>query len=147
MHCDDTAPKSSYQSRANFGFDHGKALLCSNTHQKADIQGTSMKYGKQDNLIASRIKRQSKSFLTSKEWKELRGLVVATYGRKCMKCKRTPKNPKMTHVDHIKCRKLHPELSLDFNNLQVLCCRCNKEKGNKHETDYRFLKGDKNAPR
>ena len=96
-----------------------------------------MKYGKEDNLIAEKLKTKGKSFLQSKEWKDLRRFVIAKYGRKCMKCGNTPKNPKMTHVDHIKCRKTHPELSLDFNNLQVLCCRCNKEKGNKYQTDYR----------
>ena len=96
-----------------------------------------MKYGREDNLIAEKLKQQGKSFLESKEWKELRRSIVATYGRQCMKCGTTPKNPKMTHVDHIKCRKKHPELSLDFNNLQVLCCRCNKQKSNHHQTDYR----------
>ena len=35
VRCDDMAPKSSYRHRANFGFDHGKAVLCSNIHQKA----------------------------------------------------------------------------------------------------------------
>jgi len=98
-----------------------------------------MKYGREDNLIAENLRKQGKSFLDTKEWKELRRAVVATYGRKCMKCGTTPKNPKMTHVDHIKCRKKYPELALDFNNLQVLCCRCNKQKGNRHQTDYRKL--------
>jgi hypothetical protein len=37
VRCDDMAPKSSYQHRANFVFEHGKAVLCSNIHQKAGI--------------------------------------------------------------------------------------------------------------
>jgi uncharacterized protein (TIGR02646 family) len=73
----------------------------------------------------------------SKEWKELRRNVIKTYGRRCMKCGSTPKNPKMTHVDHIKPRKHYPELALVFENLQVLCCKCNKDKGNKNSIDYR----------
>jgi len=134
VRCDDMAPKSSYQHRANFVFEHGKAVLCSNIHQKAV-----MKYVEEANEIAARLKKQGNTFLQSKEWKDLRRLVVKTYGRMCMKCGTTPKNPKMTHVDHIKPRKTHPELALDFDNLQVLCCRCNKAKGNKHSTDYRKL--------
>ena len=35
VQCDDMAPKSKSRHRANFGFDHGKAVLCSNIHQKA----------------------------------------------------------------------------------------------------------------
>ena len=97
-----------------------------------------MKYGKQDNEIAHKLRNKGKSFLQSTEWKKLRSEVVRKYGRKCMKCGSTPKNPKMTHVDHIKCRKHFPELALDFENLQILCCNCNKEKGNKNSIDYRI---------
>lgn len=96
-----------------------------------------MKFGKKDNQIAEKLKTRSKTFLKSIEWKKLRSEVIRQFGRKCMKCGTTPKNPKHTHVDHIKCRKHFPELALDFNNLQVLCCNCNKIKGNKHSEDYR----------
>lgn len=40
-------------------------------------------------------------------------------------------------VDHIKPRSKYPELSLDIDNLQILCKACNKEKLNYHSTDYR----------
>ena len=43
------------------------------------------------------------------------------------------------NVDHIKPRKFFPELALDFDNLQILCGRCNKAKGNRHHTDYRLI--------
>ena len=95
-----------------------------------------MKYGREDNLIADRIRNTGKDFLQSREWKLLRSAVVKQYGRKCMKCGSTPKRPWHTHVDHIRPRKTHPELSLSFDNCQVLCCRCNKAKGNK-TADYR----------
>ncbi len=98
-----------------------------------------MKYGKDANEIADRLRKQGNSFLLSNDWKTIRRAVIETYGRKCMKCGSTPKNPKMTHVDHIKPRKTNPELALDFNNLQVLCCRCNKAKGNKNQIDYRKM--------
>lgn len=54
-----------------------------------------------------------------------------------MCCGMTPDNKKNSNVDHIKPRLYYPELARDINNLQVLCGRCNKEKGNKHTTDYR----------
>jgi len=36
VRCDDMAPESKSRHRANFGYDHGKAVLCSNIHQKAN---------------------------------------------------------------------------------------------------------------
>lgn len=33
---DDMAPKVNIQAQANFGYDHGKAVLCSNNHQKSN---------------------------------------------------------------------------------------------------------------
>ena len=35
VRCDDMAPKSNIEAQANFDFDHGKAVLCSNIHQRA----------------------------------------------------------------------------------------------------------------
>jgi hypothetical protein len=35
VRCDDMAPKSNIKAQANFDFDHGKAVLCSNIHQRA----------------------------------------------------------------------------------------------------------------
>jgi hypothetical protein len=35
VRCDDMAPKSKSRHRANFVLEHGKAVLCSNIHQKA----------------------------------------------------------------------------------------------------------------
>ena len=98
-----------------------------------------MKYGKRDNEIAATMRKSavnSDEFLQSPEWKKVRRQVVAHYGRRCMRCGHTPKNPKHTNVDHIKPRKYFPLLALVFDNLQVLCGRCNKEKGNKI-ADYR----------
>ena len=93
--------------------------------------------GKTDNEIAQGFKKSHDSFLTSAAWKELRRKVIQTYGARCMKCAATPSNPKQINVDHIKPRKYYPHLALEFDNLQVLCCACNKQKGNKDETDYR----------
>jgi hypothetical protein len=98
--------------------------------------GYHMKYQVEANEIADRIRSSGRGLLDSLEWKALRRKVVNHYGRKCMKCGTTPKNPKHTQVDHVRPRKTHPELSMCFDNLQVLCCRCNKAKGNK-TADYR----------
>jgi len=72
-------------------------------------------------------------FYASWEWKRLRFEVLKTYGAVCMCCGSTEK----IVVDHIKSRRLHPELQLKFENLQVLCDDCNRGKGYTDETDFR----------
>jgi 5-methylcytosine-specific restriction endonuclease McrA len=79
---------------------------------------------------------KEKTFYDTDEWNNLRKRVLKFYGIKCMKCKAT--NTEM-HVDHIKPRSKYPELEMCFDNLQVLCKSCNKEKSNKNEIDYRNL--------
>jgi 5-methylcytosine-specific restriction endonuclease McrA len=73
-------------------------------------------------------------FYDSKPWLKMRIKVFAAYGRKCMKCDRVDGE---MHIDHIKPRSKFPELSLTFENLQVLCRDCNLEKMHYHSTDYR----------
>lgn len=95
--------------------------------------------GKSVNDIAASIKVSKDPFLSTPEWKALRKRAIQEYGAKCMKCKCIPTNIKKINVDHIKPRKYFPHLAMDFNNLQVLCASCNKDKGNRHQTDYRNL--------
>ena len=95
-----------------------------------------MKYGAKHNEIADRIRGSQQDFLFTPEWKEMRRIVLSKFGRQCMKCKSTPRRLRDVHVDHIRPRARFPELKLDMNNLQVLCCRCNKAKGNSI-ADYR----------
>lgn len=92
---------------------------------------------KTDNELSAEFRVASDGFLTSRAWKEIRLKVIAKYGGKCMKCGLIPTNKSFINVDHIKPRKFFPELSLEFDNLQVLCARCNKNKGNTDQTDYR----------
>lgn len=83
-------------------------------------------------------RKDNDTFYASREWLELRVRVLEKYECKCMMCGRSPKlHGIVIHVDHIKPRSKRPDLSLDFNNLQILCADCNKGKGNKFETDYR----------
>lgn len=68
------------------------------------------------------------------KWLHLRMEVFRKYGKECMCCGAI-KGP--MHVDHIKPKSLYPELTWDFNNLQVLCEDCNMGKGNLFEDDWR----------
>ena len=73
------------------------------------------------------------SFYLSSEWRIARASALKQYGCQCMKCGST-EHPS---VDHIKPRSLYPQLSLDADNLQILCRPCNSSKGNRNEGDYR----------
>lgn len=98
--------------------------------------------GKSIQEIAASIKGIGTPLLKSKSWKDLKKRVYSTYGYRCMKCGILPKDKRHSNVDHIKPRKLFPDLALEFDNLQVLCGRCNKEKGNSNCIDYRPIAMD-----
>lgn len=76
----------------------------------------------------------TRSFYTTKVWKELRYKAIVQYGRTCMACGSTD-GP--IQVDHIKPRSLHPDLALELDNLQILCADCNIGKSNLDDTDFR----------
>lgn len=113
--------------------------------QKNDIPPIKIKTGKiKKDRGFKRLKRQlvckkdDNDFYSSREWKSMRVRVLEKYQCVCMMCGRSPKTHGVAvHVDHIKPRSKYPELSLDFENLQVLCEECNVGKSNKYETDYR----------
>lgn len=79
----------------------------------------------------------SDAFLSSYEWRALRMLVLKKYGARCQCCGASPADGVRIHVDHIKPRRLFPELALEESNLQVLCEVCNHGKGNWDQTDWR----------
>jgi len=72
-------------------------------------------------------------FYGTLKWIKIRKRVLRTYGAKCMKCGSTED----IHVDHIKPRSKYKKLQYRFDNLQVLCKKCNMEKSNFNEIDYR----------
>src|SRR5512134_2357366 len=74
------------------------------------------------------------SFYRLPQWEILRRNTLRKYGLKCMRCGIT--DVKM-HVDHIKPRSRYPHLSLDPDNLQVLCEPCNSWKSNVYIKDFR----------
>jgi 5-methylcytosine-specific restriction endonuclease McrA len=79
----------------------------------------------------------SDEFLSSYEWRRVRMEALKKYGATCQCCGATRVHGFMIHVDHIKPRKLFPQLALDINNLQILCEVCNHGKGNWDVTDWR----------
>ena len=76
---------------------------------------------------------QHDSFYESGEWRRVRFEALLKSKRCCTLCGARDR----LHVDHIKPKSKYPELSLDINNLQVLCADCNLGKGNRDETDFR----------
>jgi hypothetical protein len=99
------------------------------------------KVGKKKEARQRVSKLDNKDFYHSREWRELRTRVLEKYGCACLMCGRTYREHKVIiHVDHIKPRSKYPELSLDYNNLQILCEDCNLGKSNKYQTDYRVDK-------
>lgn len=109
-----------------------------------DIPAVKIKSKNNKNKGKNKAKRNKvsaeddKKFYRSKEWRELRVRVLEKYECKCMMCGESPKvHSIVIHCDHIKPRSKYRELSLDFNNLQLLCEACKLGKSNKYETDWR----------
>lgn len=77
-------------------------------------------------------------FFTSGAWKRLRFEVLAESAGCCDLCGRSYRSHGVAlEVDHIKPRSRFPSLSLEKDNLQVLCFDCNRGKGNRDTTDWR----------
>ena len=91
---------------------------------------------KSDNEVAADVRVASGDFLLSPAWRAIRKLALKKLGNSCLKCGRLGTKDEPINVDHIKPRKFFPELALDIDNLQPLCWRCNKAKGNS-VADYR----------
>ena len=90
-------------------------------------------------IAKSTIDVKSDAFLDSFEWRSLRMMALKKYSPRCMCCGATPATGAVMNVDHIKPRKLFPQLALNINNLQILCHECNHGKGNWDSTDWRLL--------
>jgi len=114
------------------------SLLVSKLIRKAMRVSATVKFQQTGTVEAAIfVKQVSKSFLRSEAWRTLRLLAIERYGNKCCKCGKKHSKRFPINIDHIKPRKYYPELALDINNLQPLCGRCNKEKGNGKPVDYR----------
>jgi hypothetical protein len=80
----------------------------------------------------------SDEFLQSKSWKRIRIEAFNKYGNYCSCCGAKPSDGVRLNVDHIKPRKLFPELALNLDNLQILCSDCNSGKGNWNMTNFKL---------
>jgi hypothetical protein len=81
---------------------------------------------------------QSPAFIRSAEWARLRYDFLRDHEAQCQCCGRGPANGRKINVDHIHPRRSHPQFALTYANLQVLCSTCNKGKGNRDRTDWRY---------
>lgn len=81
----------------------------------------------------------SDDFLQTYEWRRVRMEALKKHGARCQCCGASPAEGAVMNVDHIKPRKLFPQLALDLDNLQVLCHECNHGKGNWDMTDWRSV--------
>jgi 5-methylcytosine-specific restriction endonuclease McrA len=72
----------------------------------------------------------SDAFLASREWAQLRYLVLRQSDGRCCLCGHSAADGVKLNVDHVKPRRTHPSLALVRSNLQVLCNLCNRGKGN-----------------
>ncbi len=70
----------------------------------------------------------------------LRYLVLSESGGRCALCGATKKET-ILDVDHIRTRSKGGTNNIE--NLQVLCAKCNRSKGNKDDTDFRYDPIDK----
>lgn len=103
--------------------------------RKAKRQRQKLAYA--PSVAAGTVGVASKEFLLTYEWRAVRMQALKKYGAKCQCCGATPASGAVMNVDHIKPRKLFPELALSLDNLQVLCHECNHGKGNWDMTDWR----------
>lgn len=115
----------------------GYALVMEYAEQRRMTYGPLPRLVKKDGKF--KLPKEARDeFLMSYEWRKLRMVVLKKRGARCECCGASPKDgTTVLNVDHIKPRKLHPELALDESNLQVLCHACNHGKGNWDQTDWR----------
>ena len=90
-----------------------------------------------DQELVAHLRANCDMFLSSDAWRALRQEAIKKYGSTCLKCGKEATRRSPINIDHVKPRKYFPKLALDINNLQPLCARCNKNKGNK-TIDYRL---------
>jgi len=91
---------------------------------------------------ASPVKHNGKlindlNFYNTREWIAVRYQALRLSEHRCLSCGSSPNDGIRLHVDHIKPRSVRPDLSLNINNLQVLCEQCNLGKSNKYSDDFR----------
>ena len=87
----------------------------------------------------------SDAFLASFEWRQVRYEALKRSDGLCEACGRGRIHGEVLNGDHIKSRRLYPELALELSNVQILCGPCNHGKGFRDATDWREKNADKLA--
>jgi 5-methylcytosine-specific restriction endonuclease McrA len=83
-------------------------------------------------------RKDSAEFYSSYEWKKLRWRMLNKYKCSCMMCGRSPELHNVPlEVTHIIPRSKNRKLSLEFDNLQILCEDCSEGGGRSRGVDYR----------
>lgn len=93
--------------------------------------------------INNRVSKR-KVVLNDAIWKRIRLYCLSKFKNECAKCGDKPELNDL-HVDHIKPKSLFPHLKYKIYNLQLLCKKCNFDKGNKNCNDYRVNKFTDNS--
>lgn len=114
-----------------------KRLVASLKRRAARVSVAAAMGLKTPNEVAAELRVKSDGFLLTPEWRAVRAEAIKRYGLACGKCGAEQTARSRTNIDHIKPRKFFPELALDIDNLQPLCGKCNKRKGNGAAIDYR----------
>lgn len=78
-----------------------------------------------------------RSFYRSSAWRKLRFSVLSESNGACGACGAKASEGARLHVDHIKPRSKYPELSLDPENLQILCEDCNIGKSDSEPVSFK----------
>lgn len=124
--------KRGYALVMEYGYAHGITLSAASPRAK--------KFKNQHSYRKSLPAVAKDDFLSTFEWRKLRMIVLTKRGARCECCGKSPKDGvTVINIDHIKPRKLFPELALEETNLQVLCHECNHGKGNWDQTDWRGI--------
>lgn len=79
---------------------------------------------------------ETEQFNSSPEWNMRRSQVIERDGRVCAECGQRIRKSSDITVDHIKPRSKYPELSLEMENLRVLCRSCNSKKGDREYEEF-----------
>lgn len=112
--------------------DHRRSLPAVVTHRQPTEQSVKSFIDSH-----SQVDPASDAFLQSFEWRSVRMMALKKYKPVCMCCGASPATGAVMNVDHVKPRKIFPDLALDISNLQILCNACNHGKGNWDMTDWR----------
>lgn len=80
------------------------------------------------------------SFHVGDKWLILKRFAMNLFGERCMSCGLSQgfsKGNDEIQVDHVLPQSKYPDLAYDLDNLQILCKKCNHEKRDFTEADYR----------